>query len=58
MGLGGILLIVIFIGGAIGCLINELITELVDFLKKKFSDKTEVKKRREFKPGVLGKYEP
>lgn len=57
MGLGALLLVLIFIGGTLGFIIDTLVWELIYKIKDKISEKKQ-KKRREFKPGVLGKYEP
>ena len=57
MGLGALLIFVIFIGGTLGFIVDTLIWELIYKIRDKISEKKQ-KKRREFKPGVLGKYEP
>lgn len=56
MGLGGCLLLVIFIGGTFGIFVDSLVRGLIYKIRDKYFVKT--KKRREFKPGVLGKYGP
>lgn len=56
MDIGWLIFTIMFGGSFIGFLVDYGLTRLVEHFIEKRSKNS--KKRREFKPGVLGKYDP